>query len=229
MERPNDDAAGEGNGTMDFAQTFRMLLNEGRIQLHGVDLPSADDRPEAEAVLRDFETQYRLECPGEAPELSLPAAVWAAEMFYGASVILAYREIDEAGIEEILAPKFPGPRNASAHYSVDLVFRLLPELHTRAKAASNSDPLLKHIEKWANEWPLSSVGLSNVVPEPIDEILQNPSLRLMYVDRIIAKKDTSRLDSPEVQEAVKAAYGMHHQLAPEIHQTMTPKTEATPE
>lgn len=214
---------------MDFAATLRMLLNEGRIQLHGVELPGEEDRPEAEVVLRDFEKQYRLECPGEAPELSLPAAMWAADMFYRAAVILAYREIDEAGIEEILAPAFPAEQNVSAHYSVDLIFRLLPELHTRAKAASQSDPLLKHIEKWAGEWPLSSVGLFGVVPGPIEEILKNPSLRTLYVDRIITKKDTSRLDPPEVQEAVKAAYGMHHQLAPELHQALTSKTEANPE
>lgn len=214
---------------MDFAATLRMLLNEGRIQLHGVELPSAEDRAAGETVLRDFERPYRLEWPGDPPELSLPAAMWAAQMFYGAAVILAYREIDEAGIEEILSPKFPVPRDARAHYSVDLIFRLLPELHIRAKAASQSDPLLKHIGNWANAWPLSSVGMPGVVPESLDEILQNPSLCLMYVDRIITKKDTSRLGPPQVRDAVKAAYGMHPQLAPELHQILHTNPEATPE
>lgn len=214
---------------MDFAATLRMLLDEGRIQFHGVELPSDEERQEAEIVLREFEQQYRLECPGDPPKLSLPAAMWAAEMYFRAALILAYREIDEAGIAELLSLPFPADRDASGHYSVDLVFRLLPELHVRAKAASKSDPLLKPIEKWANEWPLSSLGMEGVVPEQIDEILQNPSLLTLYVDRIITKKDASRLKPPEVQEAVKAAYGIHHHLAPELHKILTTNPEATPE
>ena len=98
-------------------------------------------------------------------------------------------------------------------------------MHLRAKAASRSDPLLNHIEKWAKEWPLSSVGIPNIVPESLDEILQNDSLRGLYIDRIIAKKDLSRLDHPQVQDAARAAYGIHHHLAPEIHKAISATTQ----
>ncbi len=215
---------------MEFASVLHSLLNEGRMQLRGPECPDDEDRRAAESVLAEFEQRYRLDCPGQPPELRMAAAVWAAEMFYGAVVALTFREIDEAGVDEILSRPFPGPRNTSAHYSVDLTFRLLPELHLRAKSASGSDPLLKHLEQWAKEWPLSSVGIPGIVPESLDEILDHDSLRSIYIDRIIAKQDVSRLDPPEVQDAAGAAYGMHHHLAPEIHKAVTSRNqEANPE
>ncbi len=187
------------------------------------------DRQAAETVIREFEERYRLDCPGFPPRLSMPAAIWAAEMFHGAAVAMTYREIDEAGVDEILSQPFPGARDASAHYSVDLTFRLLPDLHLRAKAASRSDPLLHHIQKWAKEWPLSSVGMAGIIPEQIDEILANDCLRILYIDRLIARKDLSRLEPPKVRDAIRAAYGIHHQLAPEIHAALTAQTqEANP-
>ncbi len=200
------------------------------MQLRGAEFPEAEDRRAAESVLAEFEQRYRQDCPGQPPELSLPAAVWAAEMFYGAAVALSYREIDEAGIDEVLSQPFPGDRDASGHYSVDLTFRLLPELHLRARAASRSDPLLKHIEQWAKDWPLSSVGIPHILPKHLDEILQNDSLRGLYIDRVVAKKDLSRLGPPQVQDAAGAAYGIHHHLAPEIHNAISETTqEANPE
>jgi hypothetical protein len=218
----------ERERTMEFTAILRTLLFEGRIPLHGPTPVRDEDRCAAESVLREFDQSYRLDCPGQAPELSLPAAVWAAEMFYGAAVAMTYREIDEAGVNEILSRPFPGRRNASGHYSVDLTFRLLPELHGRIKAASRSDPLLAHLENWAKEWPLSSVGLAGIVPENPEEILRHAALRVMYIDRILSRKDVSRLNSLEVREAVKAACGMHHHLAPEVHAAIT-TLEAQPE
>jgi hypothetical protein len=38
----------------------------------------------------------------------------------------------------------------------------------------------------------------------------------MYVDRIIARGDRSRLRNAEVRQAVAAAIGLHEELAPEI-------------
>ena len=215
---------------MGFSTILRTLLNEGRMPLHGAECPSALDRHAAELVIREFEERYRLDCPGQPPKLLMPAAIWAAEMFYGAAVAMTYREIDEAGVDEILSQPFPTGRDASAHYSVDLTFRLLPELHIRAKAASRSDPLLHHIEKWAKDWPLSSVGMAGVASEQIDAILANDCLRILYIDRLIARKDLSRLESPKVRDALRSAYGIHHQLAPEIHAALAAQTqEANPE
>lgn len=138
---------------------------------------------------------------------------------------MTYREIDAAGVDEILSRPFPTDRDVSAHYSVDLTFRLLPDLYARAKAASRDDPFLNHIEQWANDWPLSSVGIAGVASEDIDELLRDDSLRILYVDRILARKDRARLHHPEVQDAVQRAYGMHDQLAPELHTAITATIE----
>lgn len=215
---------------MGFSTILHLLLSEGRMPLEGAEFPGADDRREAEMVLGEFEERYRLDCPGQAPMLSLPAAIWAAEMFYAAAVAMTYREIDAAGVDEMLSQPFPEARDASAHYSVDVTFRLLPELYARAKATSRSDPLLSHIETWAKDWPLSSVGIPGIIPERIDDILADECLRVLYIDRVIARQDRSRLEHPEVQAAVRAACGIHHHLAPEIHAALTAiSKQANPE
>jgi hypothetical protein len=199
-----------------FAAILRMVLYEGRVHLYGAEPLTDEDRHAAEAVVREFEEDYRLDFPGQAPELSLPASLWAAEMFYGAALALTFREIDEAGVEEMLSRPFSARRDASAHYSVDLIFRLLPDLQRRARAAWPSDPLLKRIQTWTREWPLSSVGIREAIPERLDEILNHEGLRALYIDRIIAAKDLSRLDHPDVKVGVQTALGIHHFLAPEI-------------
>jgi hypothetical protein len=58
----------------------------------------------------------------------------------------------------------------------------------------------------------------NVVVErkQIETILENSSLRTLYIDRIFARKDLSRLSDPRVRELVTAAIGLHEQLAPEL-------------
>jgi hypothetical protein len=206
-----------------FVTALRGLLEEGRIVLKTPLVPVAAELRAAEAVLTEFEQRYRLEMPGEAPAFSLPAALWGAEITYLACQCLAFREIDEPELNSRLSRSFAGPRDSSAHYSVDLTLRVLPDLYHRARSASRNDPLLARLQEWAESWPLSSVGM----PEPIEEnvparpkdiqaILAHPSLRTLYIDRIMSRKDLSRLCDPRVRELVTAAIGMHEELAPEL-------------
>ena len=63
----------------------------------------------------------------------------------------------ECGIENQLSQDCPGPVAADVHYSVDLVFRFLPDLLKFARSSSDQDPLLEYIVRWLHEWPLSCV------------------------------------------------------------------------
>jgi hypothetical protein len=206
-----------------FVTALRGLLEEGRVVLKTPLVPAVAELRAAEGVLIEFEQRFRLEMPGEPPAFSMSAALWGAEMTYLACQCLAFREIDEAELSSRLSRSFTAPRDASVHYSVDLTFRMLPDLYHRAQSASRNDPLVHRLREWADAWPVSSVGIpqstgENVVVEPkqIETILENSSLRTLYIDRIFARKDLSRLSDPRVRELVTAAIGLHEQLAPEL-------------
>ena len=206
-----------------FVTALRGLLEEGRVVLKTPLVPAAAELRAAEGLLIEFEQRFRLEMPGEAPAFSLSAALWGAEMTYFACQCLAFHEIDEAELNDRLSQPFVGSRDAPVHYSVDLTFRMLPDLYHRARSASRNDPLVNRLLEWADAWPLSSVGISETTAEhagadrkQIETILEYSSLRTLYIDRIIARKDLSRLSDPRVRELVTAAIGLHEQLAPEL-------------
>jgi MoxR-vWA-beta-propeller ternary system domain bpX4 len=206
-----------------FVTASRGLLEKGRVVLKTAFVPAAAEVRAAEGVLIEFEQRFRLEMPGEAPAFSISAALWGAEMTYLACQCLAFREIDEAELSRRLSRPFVGSQDASAHYSVDLTFRMLPDLYHRARTASRNDPLVNCLQEWAGAWPLSSVGIPDATgknapsdPKQIDSILEHPSLRTLYVDRIMARKDLSRLSDPRVREGVTAAIGFHEELAPDL-------------
>jgi hypothetical protein len=206
-----------------FVAALRGLVEDGRVVLKTPLVPAPAEIRAAESVLIEFERRFRVEMPGAAPAFSLSAAIWGAEMTYLACQCLAFREIDEAELTSRLSRPFAGPRDASAHYSVDLTLRMLPDLYHRARSASQHDPLVARLQEWGDAWPLSSVGMpeatrENVSADPkrIDSILEHPSLRTLYVDRIIARNDLSRLNDPRVRELVFAAIGLHEELAPEL-------------
>jgi hypothetical protein len=101
----------------------------------------------------------------------------------------------------------PSYQAASLHYSVDLIFRFLPDLMRLARSDAENDPLLAYLRQWAVAWPLSSVGIPDVTPASIEPIVNHRCLMNMYRDRIIARKDRSRRGDPRIEEAVAQAVG----------------------
>ena len=65
-------------------------------------------------------------------------------------------------------------------------------------------------------WPLSSVGVANLGTVDPPPFVHHDCLLQLYVDRIIASKDRSRMNDPVVREAIRAAIGLYPELAPEI-------------
>ena len=189
------------------------LYRDGRVRAaRPADVPNKEIR-RADRVLLAFEREYRRELPGTPPPVYLPAARWAATMFYRACQFVAFRDVGEEVMAGAMAASCPPGNAASVHYSVDITFRYLPDLAKLARSAAEHDPLLTHLARWAVDWPLSSVGMAGIGSVQIDNWAKNQCLLRLYVDRVIARGDESRLGDQRVREAVQQAIGLFPELA----------------
>lgn len=207
---------------MSLSQFVNSLFHEGRARVdpifdrHGTLLIESPRELDAAAqTLESFEIDYRRELAHAPPGLSRPAMLWGARCVRRAASLLSYREIDADRMRSNLAEPCPEPPTASVVYSVDLCLRFLPDLMRLARAASPDDPLVAILKLWGEQWPLSSVGMAVTVSGPLDW-LSEPCLRQLYVDRIVAEQDESRLADEATRQAVRQTLGRHHQLAPKL-------------
>jgi hypothetical protein len=176
--------------------------------------PVAMKEPAATEIdrwLLSAEQVYRKQLPPHAPVVNLDWARWAVQQFFRASQLLVHRDLGEqfilTGLETDPAfltvlpvndlPVNDLPAHSSIHYSVDLVFRFLPDLNRLAKAASSSDPLLQQIQAWFDRWPLSGARMHlGIAPEPcllekLEPILYDRCLRILYIERVLGPSPTA--------------------------------------
>ena len=198
------------------------LFDTGRVVLDGDTLAGPRDVSAMTEELVEFEKVYRSTLPHYPPPLSLDSAGWACGMLYRACQFLVYREYGEQAIAEQLSSSCPLKPSPSVCYSVDLTFRFLPDLVRLARAAAEHDPLLTPLLRWAGDWPLSSVGIKGVEGIEVEPFIDDPCLRLMYVDRIIAQLDVSRLNDDRVRDAVREAIGAFPELVPDLRPHLQP-------
>lgn len=170
----------------------------------------------AEEVLADYEVIRRQGFPGAAPPFSTQAAVWAAKSFYRACQAATFRDIPAELLPQFLCEQCPKTESSSLHYSVDLVFQYLPDLTKLAGYVMSADPLLDHLRMWANQWPLSSVGMQEVTPVSLQGIVEHSSLLQYYVDRIIARRDKTRITDPLVQQVLRTRVSVYKELFPQF-------------
>jgi hypothetical protein len=208
---------------MSLPKFLHSLLGEGRVRVEPVFasdgkllVDSVDELNESAKLLADFNETYRLELAHEPPELNRAALLWAAKQVRCAASVLTYREAELEQLQQALSEKCPEAASASVVYSVDLTFRFLPDLVRLAKAASPQDPLVAILRDWASQWPLSSVGIADINVTESLQWLDDPSLRQLYVDRILAEQDASRLADPRTLEAVRIAVGGQSHLVPKL-------------
>jgi hypothetical protein len=206
---------------------FESLFAEGRVRLSAAAPPSPADVSTAAEWILAFEPDYRRTLAGTPPAPDAAAVGWAARVFFRAAQLLVARNI---GAEQVLAdlsvpcPARPEP---AVCYGVDLTWRFLPDLVRLARAASQNDPLVERLLAWCGEWPLSSVGVPGVTAGPLDGFISDPALRMLYVDRIMAAGDVSRLNDPRVREAARSALGAFPQLAPATAAALASETAHT--
>jgi len=190
-----------------------LLEGDGRVRV-GVEPLAVSELPGAAGVL---DRAVRPTLAFDPPPLSLPAAEWAILLLHRACQALVYRDIDGQAVRAGLAlacPVRPSPR---ACYSVDLAFQFLPELLSLARGIAEQDPLVEGLRKLAAAWPLSSVGVRDLSDDlDVTAFIDEPSLRRLYADRIVERKDLLRLKHPAAREAVREALGEHRYLAKEV-------------
>jgi hypothetical protein len=201
------------SGIVEFCEA---LFSEGAVRLADSNPAAAEDIDNAARFILQAEVELREHLPGKPPEADPAAVEWVTGMFHRASQLLVYRELGEELVTKDLSVPGPDPGSTNAIYSVDLVFRFLPDLWRIAHAASADDPLVKRLAEWSQTWPLSGIGIPHDGPRAIDAILQHSCLRRMLVDRVIEKQAAHLLADARVRELVRAALGSHAHLAPEI-------------
>ena len=178
-----------------------------------------DEAQQNDAIFRmeDLESIYRLELPGNPPCLSRPGLIWAARTVAWAATMLVDREEGETTIPSEIEEGRVANCEPSTIYSVDFLMRFLPSLVNNARRVDSDDPLLDTLLRLAEEWPLSSVGLEHrdglrLCDQALKTIENDPSLSALYVDRIIATKDRTRIDLPWVQRRIRETAGSYSHL-----------------
>ena len=207
---------------MGFERFLDDLFESGRIEVPTITAQSGEELAAAEQQLKRYESIYRRQLPLSPPPFAAQPALWSATLFYRACQLLVHREYGEAEIDEAFAAPCPEPSEAATHYSVDLTMRLLPDLVRLARAGSPQDPLAIRLTQLAADWPLSSVGISEIETLDVRPIIGDRSLRLLYIDRIIARRDLPRLADQHVRAAVSEALGLFPDVASEIAAALDP-------
>jgi hypothetical protein len=188
--------------------------------------------PACEETLRRMDAGAR-QCLGEnAPAFDMAAASWAAVQFFQACQFLLCRDVSADVVRQMLARPCPSPHGASADYSVDIIFRFLPDLFELSQRLAPRDALVDALKAWACEWPLSSVGIPRATPgQPAPRapggFADSPALGRLYADRVAACSDMERMDDPRIRDILRADIGMHGDLHPEISRKLANSAPAT--
>ncbi|MCP3915298.1 MAG: hypothetical protein GY711_07065 [bacterium] len=191
-------------------------------------LGALETSEDALRVLRDLHASASLELAGPALELDERAAVWGARTLRRAARYLVARAFEAEEVVAGLNPDVLERADPRAHWSVDLCLRHLPQLARQAVGAAPDDPLVGALGRLGRAWPLSSVGMQHIEDADPEPLLGCVGLRTLYADRIIARKDWSRLGHPIVDESVRAVVGYHEQLAPGALERLADRMEGEP-
>jgi len=214
---------------MSLARFVTELFESGRVMV--LTPQPIELEPEVDGLLLGAERIVGMNLAGTAPAFSLPAAKWAALLLYRACQFVVCRDVDSKVIEVALEEKCPEAHSPETDYSVDLLFRYLPDVFRMTRALASGDPLLQTLLKLAREWPLSSVGIPDVGPIEASSFIGHPTLRQLYADRIILRADTARLGDPIVDSALREALGAYPELckpmADALDEMTNPNDEGT--
>jgi hypothetical protein len=197
-----------------LASFVHALANDGRIVVSPDPIAPPDETTLSELV--ELNQRAQAELAGEPPGFSSEGALWAANLLYQICQFVVCRDIGEGQIAAAFAMECPVARGPDTDWSADLLLRHLPALIRLAQQLSNGDPLVQELKKVAATWPLSSVGVTDLADLNLDTFIHQPALARLYGERIVAAGDTNRLGDSRVDDLLRAAIGVHRDLAPEI-------------
>jgi hypothetical protein len=201
---------------MSLTSFLAALFDHGAVQVPQPEPIAGDELVEAQAALGEFEKVYRLSLPNSPPDFDVDVACRTAEALYRVCQCFVYRDQDTKSIVAPAVARLPCATTPSHHYSADLVLRFLPDIWRLARDAAANDPLVSLLTELAGRWPLSTVGISGLHECSMDAIAGDRCLLQMYVDRVLQRRDRSRISDQRVRDAVLCAIGAHADLAPEL-------------
>jgi hypothetical protein len=198
---------------MSLSRFLAALVESGQVTVSLAPEEEAADA-EAAAVLQEMDRLTRFNLAGQTPDFKPEVALWAARLLHHGCRFLAARDVEPAVISQVLRQPCPAPHSPATDYSADLTLQYLPDLIRTVRQVASGDPLLQELLGVARAWPLSSVGAAGMEKLDLGNFISDPSLRQLYVDRILAHEDVSRLGELAVDQAVREALGSFPDLCP---------------
>lgn len=194
---------------MTLSQFILNLLEKGQVVLEGkLKDFSQKELEEASSVLKVYYDHDKMKMPYQAPEFEPGIAIWGATFLYHTMQLSLLRDEDEATVRQYLKVS-TATQTPSVIYSADLMLRYLPQLLRMTKGLAPNDILVKCLMETATQWPFSSIGIALTETPHLDPILEHPSLRGAYIDRIIQSKDQKNIYNEKITNLINEALGDH--------------------
>src|SRR5258708_6690487 len=174
---------------LDFVQE---LLSCGRVRVPSSLQPPTD----LNAAVAELDRLRRANLAFEPPALDCAVGQWALRILFRGCQALVHREIGADAVKDALSEPCPAAPSPRTCYSADLALCYLPDFIRLARGVAHDDPLVQMMLVLAKQWPLSSVGVPGLGEVDVKGFIDHPSLRRLYVDRIIERTDLERLAEP---------------------------------
>ena len=200
------------------------LIETGLVKIEVVPTPMVDteERNRVFSLLVDFEYSYRHFLPANPPTFAADVAVWAAEQFFLATHFLVARDTPDDEVAKLFEDNFRSIAKPVVDpvliYSVDLVFRFLPDLLRIGSMRGGPDPLYAELYAWARLFPFSSVAAKMTNGSEINNwnsiepIMNHQCLSRMYIDRIVAADAVHRLADESARQRLHQDVGEYPEL-----------------
>ena len=219
-KRPIYDSRSEFFGVSSLISHLKTFLTglweTGQPELTCSHRATAEEAEQVAADLIAFERTYRQVLPAEMPSFCPVSGQWATLMLYRACQCIVCRDIDADSARAMLcAAPTPDVNTPAAHYSVDVLFRFLPDLVQRCGQTAEQDAVYDVLMAWCQQWPLSSVGVPDIQSVALEPIVMHRPLMTLYLNRVVAKRDARRAEHPEVQSLLREVAGEHAHLVPQ--------------
>lgn len=136
--------------------------------------------------LQKISKEAALHAPGLPPDFSPSASFWGARTLRWFAAMLLDRVQTDVSFPTEWTKTQPDILDPSAHWSVDLTLRFLPDLQQRLGSERHSDPLAETMQRVAERWPLSTgvvASEQNTTARAWDCIRSHPTLRRMSIER----------------------------------------------
>lgn len=163
-------------------------------------------------VVQFLEMNYKDESigyPNTAPTFDAKAALWAAKITYYLSQFFLFREDTAKDIPQLLPP-YSGIIDEASLLSADLCLRFVPEILRQLHHVDAEDPIITHVNNILSKFHYSTIGYrTDLTAIDFEIIFATPCLSILYLDRIVEKKDAFLVEIPIINQKLHLHLGAH--------------------